>query len=233
MDFHESLTLQKTLLEWLGDSVKDETLGTLTTHLPYDYTLDQINERSTTKLEYIQYLMTLTLLRRSFFQRGTAMYHAMDLVYEFATLRLSECIGIDHRCVYRKNSVKQEIEDARQKQIRLMEKATRKRQRIEHNEMARIRSRRRREESQRHRREQRELARIVTCAQKYEHCVKLWNDDQRRTLIERIQRSDPATQLRVLKIVDYYIPGTLESGELYPMQWTTQTCRHISSRCKS
>ena len=212
--------------------MKDEKLREFKAHLPFDYTFDQINERSTTKLEYIQYLMTLTLLRRSFFQRGTAIYHAMDLVYEFATLRLGECVGIDHRCIYRKNSVKQEAEDARQKQIRLVEKATRKRQRIEDNEMTRIQSRRRREESQRHRQEQRELARIVACAQKYEYCVKLWNDDQRRTLIERIQRSDPATQLRVLNIVDYYIPGTLESGELYPMQWTTQTCRHISSRCK-
>ena len=210
--------------------MKDETLHQLSVHVPYDYTLQQINERSTTKLEYVQHLMTLTRMRRSFFQRGTAMYHAMDLVYEFATMRLSECIGVDHRCVYRKNSEDQNVEDARKKKNAKLEDAMRKRQRTEDNENRRAVKRARAKLEKERKFNIREQMRIAKCAAKYEYCVKLWSDDQRRALSERIERSDPATQLKVLTIVNYYIPGTLESGELHPMEWTTQTCRHLSSR---
>lgn len=232
LDFHESLSLRKTLRDWLGASVKDETLAELKYYLPYDYTLQQINERSRTKLEYVQYLMTLTVMRRSFFQWGTTMHHAMDLVYEFAVLRLSECIGVDHRCVYRKNSEKQNIEDARQKQYKQSETTRRKRQYNEYRRSAAGAKRARILEEKNRKTQLRERGRIAKCAAKYEHCVKLWSDEQRYTLFKRIERSDPATQLKVLTIVNYYIPGTFESGELDPMEWTTQTCRHISSRVR-
>ena len=220
------MSLRRTLSGWLGDRVEDSTKRRLVSMIPYDYTLEDIQARSATPEEYLHHLLALVVMRRRFFKVDSPLHHAMDVVYEWAVSKLFS----NHRCVYKKNSRVQDIEDARR---RVAEKSAlthaRKRKR---EEISRVRTaiadktRRIREID----RSAREVDRIRVRAEYYETSVRLWSDDDRVRLAGRIRGIQNASAiLKMLNIVDWYLPGTLESGEIDPMEWTTQTCRHVSS----
>ena len=194
--------------------------------VPYDYTLDDIQARSATPREYLQHLLTLVIMRRRFFKADSPLYHAMDVVYEWAVSKLFS----NHRCVYKKNSRAQDISDARQRVADKCRTARNKKRRRE--EITRIRTVIA-EKTQKIReidRAAREVDRLRARAEHYAESVRLWSQDDRVRLAGRIRGlQDASAVLKVLKVVDWYLPGTMESGEIDPMEWTTQTCRHVSS----
>ena len=194
--------------------------------IPYDYTLEDIQMRAATPTEYLQHLITLVIMRRRFFKTDSPLHHAMDVVYEWAVSKLYS----NHRCVYKKNSRAQDISDARRRVADKCRAARKRKRRRE--ETTRIRTaiadktRQIREID----RAAREVGRIRARAEHYAESVRLWSDDDRVRLAGRIRGIQNASAvLKVLTVVDWYLPGTLESGEINPMEWTTQTCRHVSS----
>ena len=197
--------------------------------IPHDYTIQQIRVRSTTTVEYLQHLITLVIMRRSFFKMGSPLFHAMDVVYEWAVSYLARALGSVHRCVYKKNSREQDISDARRrvadKRIEQHQRK-RKRERVARERVDAARWKRSMVQRQRHEREQERIERRSFL---FESSVKFWTDEQKLKLMRRIETATPRTILKMLTIVDWYIPGTLESGEIEPMTWTTQTCRHVSN----
>ena len=226
LELRESLSLRRTLSGWLGDRVEDATKRRLMLMVPYDYTLNDIQLRAATPTEYLQHLLTLVIVRRQFFKVDSTLYHAMDVVYEWAVSKLYS----NHRCVYKKNSRAQDISDARQRVADKWRAARKKKRRRE--ETMRIREEITRKTRRIHEidRAAREVNRIRARAEHYATSVRLWSRDDRVRLAGRIRGIQNASAiLKVLKVVDWYLPGTLNSGEIDPIEWTTQTCRHVSS----
>ena len=220
LDLRETLSLRKTLIRWIGPRVKRDTARRLRRLVPYDFTIDQVYMRSTTTKEYLQHIISLAVMRRSFFKADSALHHAMDVIYEWSMSHLSYVTGTEHRCIYRKNSYAQDAIDARQRAMQ-KESARTARKRKRDTIMvirAEIKEKRRKiREIDRHYKEE---ERIRVRAEKYEDSVKIWSYSDKVALVNRIQIAPAKNIMKMLRIVDWYIPGTFESGEIEPTKWT-------------
>ena len=219
LDIRESSTLRRRLCDWVV--CRREEVCAL---IPHDYTIYDAHTRSSNTHEFLQHLYTLAQMRRSFFMRESPIWHCMEIVIEWTKQTMFVSVGMQSRCrwVFKKHCAGQERREKEERE----RKRKRERENKIRNMQRKQQQQKRRKEIRREEKEEKQrraiVQRIARAASKFEHSKRLWSDKDRHALMDRIMAATMDKKYKMFDIIDYY------GCDVDPLEWTTQTCRHVS-----
>ena len=156
--------------------------------------------------------------------RESPIWHCMEIVSEWTKQTMFESVGIQTHCrwVFKKHCTGQERRDKQERGRKRKHEREEKIRNMKEKQKQQQRKKQIRQEQKQQQQQQAIVQRIARAASKFEHSKRIWSDKDKHALLDRIMAATMDKKRKMFDIIDYY------GCDLDPLEWTTQTCRHIS-----